>query len=232
MRLYPILFTHPNNQLPSTNARPSTFTAPMETATKLPPITVYAEMTPNPATMRYVASRMLVPDGRMIEFRTPAEAEAVSPLAGHVFNLPFVTGVFISGNFITVTRNDSVTWDLVQMELREYIQEYLNTDGRVVNDDAPAQALADANERAVTHAEPVDDMERKIIHVLDEYVAPAVAGDGGHIAFRSFKDGVVAVDLRGSCSGCPSSMVTLKGGVENLLKQMVPGVREVVAVEL
>lgn len=204
----------------------------METSTKQLPVSVYAEMTPNPATMRYVASRMLVPDGRMVEFRTPEEAEAVSPLAAHVFNLPFVTGVFISGNFITITRNNSVDWDLVQMELREYIQDYLNADGRVVNADAPAQKLADANERAVTHAEPASDDERKIIAVIDEYVSPAVAGDGGHIAFRSFTDGVVAVDLRGSCSGCPSSMVTLKGGIENLLKQMVPGVREVVAVEL
>jgi NFU1 iron-sulfur cluster scaffold homolog, mitochondrial len=175
---------------------------------------------------------MLVPDGRMVEFRSPEEAEAVSPLAAHVFNLPFVTGVFVSGNFITVTKNDSITWDLVQLELREYIQEYLNTDGRVVNADAPAQALADANERAVTHAEPADETERQIIAVIDEYVSPAVAGDGGHIAFRSFRNGVVAVDLRGSCSGCPSSMVTLKGGIENLLKQMVPGVTEVVAEEL
>jgi NFU1 iron-sulfur cluster scaffold homolog, mitochondrial len=204
----------------------------MNTTEKQPPVTVYAEQTPNPATMRYVASKMLVPDGRMLEFRSPEEVQDVSPLADKVFNLPFVTGVFISGNFITITKNDVVTWDLVQLELREYIQEYLNTDGRVVNEDAPAQSLADANERAVTHVEPTDDIERKIIQVLDEYVSPAVAGDGGHIAFRSFKDGVVAVDLRGSCSGCPSSMVTLKGGIENLMKQMVPGVREVVAVEL
>jgi Fe-S cluster biogenesis protein NfuA len=204
----------------------------METTAKALPVSVYAEMTPNPATRRFVTSIMLVPDGRMLEFRTPQEAEGVSPLAVKVFNLPFVTGVFITSNFITVTKNDIVTWDLVDLELREYIQEYMNTDGRVVSNDAPAQALADANERAVSHAEPADDIERQIITVLDEYVSPAVAGDGGHIAFRSFKDGVVAVDLRGSCSGCPSSMVTLKGGVENLLKQMVPGVREVVAEEL
>lgn len=204
----------------------------MDIAPKPTPVTVYAEMTPNPATMRFVASKLLVPDGRMMEFRSIEEAEAVSPLAAKVFNLPFVEGVFISGNFITVTKNDVVTWDLVQMELREYIQDYLREDGRVVNADAPAQDLADANERAVTHVEPRNDDERKIIAVIDEYVSPAVAGDGGHIAFRSFKDGVVAVDLRGACSGCPSSTVTLKGGIENLLKQMVPGVREVVAAEL
>jgi Fe-S cluster biogenesis protein NfuA len=204
----------------------------MEASTKRAPVSVYAESTPNPLTLRFVASRMLVPDGRMLEFRKAEEAEGVSPLAEKVFDLPFVDGVFISGNFITVTRNGAVDWDLVQLELREYIQDYLNTEGRVVNDDAPAQALADANERAVTHADATSEDDKKIVSVLDEYVAPAVAGDGGHIAFRSFKDGVVTVSLRGSCSGCPSSMVTLKGGIENLLKQMVPGVREVIAEEL
>jgi len=200
--------------------------------TKRPPVSVYAEMTPNPATMRFVSSRLLVQDGRLLEFRTPEETEKVSPLAEKVFNLPFVTGVFISSNFISVTRNNSVTWDLVQLELREYIQEFLNTDGRVVYEDAPAQALADANERASTHADAKNPEEEKIIRVLEEYIRPAVEGDGGHIAFRSFEEGVVTVSLRGSCSGCPSSMVTLKQGIENLLKHEVPGVREVVAEEL
>ncbi|MBS1583482.1 MAG: NifU family protein [Bacteroidetes bacterium] len=203
-----------------------------ETLERPAPVSVYAEMTPNPATMRFVSSRLLVPDGRMLEFRKAEEADTVSPLAAKVFDLPFVTGVFISGNFITVTKNDSIDWDLVQMELREYIQEYLNADGRVVLADAPAQHLADANERATTHTDPVTEEDRKIIQVLEEYVRPSVEGDGGHIAFRSFKDGVVTVTLRGSCSGCPSSMVTLKGGIENLMRQMVPGVREVIAEEL
>ena len=204
----------------------------MQRIEKAQPVPVHMEATPNPATMRFVADRMLVPEGRMLEFTTPEEAEAVSPLAAQVFNLPFVTGVFISGNFITVTKNDSIEWDMVQLELREYIQEYLSTDGRVVMADAPAQQLADANERAVSHAKPATKEEEQIISVLDEYVSPAVAGDGGHIAFKSFKNGVLAVSLRGSCSGCPSSMVTLKGGIENLMRQMVPGVREVVAEEL
>ena len=199
---------------------------------KRPPVTVYAEMTPNPATMRYVASRVLLEEGRMLEFRMLEEAGGVSPLAEKVFALPFVTGVFVSGNFITVTKNEAVDWDLVQLELREYIQEYLNTDGRVLYEDAPAQALAEANGRATSHSAPLGEDDRRIVEVLDEYVRPAVEGDGGHIAFRSYKDGVVTVTLQGSCSGCPSSMVTLKGGIENLLKQMVPGVREVVAEEL
>ena len=200
--------------------------------TKRPPVSVYAESTPNPATMRFVSSRMLVQDGRLLEFRTPEEPTGVSPLAEKVFNLPFVTGVFISSNFVTVTKNNVVTWDLVQLELREYIQDYLNTDGRVVYDEAPAQALADANERATTHAPPTGPDDEKIIRVLEEYIRPAVEGDGGHIAFRSFEEGVVTVTLRGACSGCPSSMVTLKQGIENMLKHEVPGVREVVAEEL
>jgi Fe-S cluster biogenesis protein NfuA len=199
---------------------------------KRPPISVYAEMTPNPASMRFVSSRMLVQDGRLLEFRTPEEPVGVSPLAEHVFNLPFVTAVFVSSNFVTVTKNNSIDWDLVQLELREYIQEFLNTDGRVVYEDAPAQALADANERASTHADAKSPEDEKIIRVLEEYIRPAVEGDGGHIAFKSFDEGVVTVSLRGSCSGCPSSMITLKQGIENLLKHEVPGVREVVAEEL
>lgn len=182
--------------------------------------------------MRFVSSRMLVQDSRLLEFRSPEEPVGVSPLAEKIFNLPFVTGVFLSSNFITVTKNNAVTWDLVQLELREYIQDYLNTDGRVVYEDAPAQALADANERASTHADAKSPEDEKIIRVLEEYIRPAVEGDGGHIAFKSFDDGIVTVSLRGSCSGCPSSMVTLKQGIENLLKHEVPGVREVVAEEL
>jgi Fe-S cluster biogenesis protein NfuA len=203
----------------------------METTTR-PPVTVYAEMTPNPASMRFVSSRLLVQDGRLLEFRHPDEPTGVSPLAEKVFNLPFVTGVLISSNFITVTKNNAVDWDLVQLELREYIQEYLNTDGRVVYADAPAQALADANERASTHADARNADDERIIRVLEEYIRPAVEGDGGHIAFKSFDAGVVTVSLRGACSGCPSSLVTLKQGIENLLKHEVPGVREVVAEEL
>jgi Fe-S cluster biogenesis protein NfuA len=204
----------------------------MSEPVKRPPVSVYAESTPNPSTMRFVSSRLLVQDGRLLEFRTPAETSAVSPLAEHVFNLPFVTGVFISSNFISVTRNNSITWDLVQLELREYIQEFLNTDGRVVYEDAPAQALADANERASSHADAKGPEDEKIIRILEEYIRPAVEADGGHIAFRSYDEGVVTVSLRGSCSGCPSSLVTLKQGIENLLKHEVPGVREVVAEEL
>lgn len=195
------------------------------------PVSVYAESTPNPATMRYVVNRELLSGGRMLEFRTSEEAESVSPLAAKILNLPFADGVFIGGNFITVTKNDVVTWDLVQLELREYIQEFLSKDGRVLSGDASAATVQKAEERAVSHTTAATEEEEKIVSILDEYVAPAVANDGGHIAFRSFKDGVVTLQLQGSCSGCPSSLVTLKGGIENILKQMMPGVKEVVALE-
>lgn len=205
--------------------------AGMSNPGKRPPVQVYAEATPNPEAMRYVATSLLVPDDRLLKFTALEEAEALSPLAAKVFNLPFVTGVFIKGNFITVTKNGSVEWDLVQLELREYIQEYLNSDGRVLLTDAPVQALADANERAVAHVAASSPEEERIITVLEEYVRPAVEGDGGHISFRSFKEGVLTVAMQGSCSGCPSSTLTLKGGIENLMREMVPGVREVVAEE-
>ena len=120
----------------------------------------------------------------------------------------------------------------MQLALSESSQECLSTDGRVVYDDAPAMALADANERATTHSEAKTPDEEKIVRVLEEYVRPAVEADGGHIAFRSFDEGVVTVTLRGACSGCPSSLVTLKQGIENMLKHEVPGVREVIAEEL
>ncbi|MBP6390176.1 MAG: NifU family protein [Flavobacteriales bacterium] len=204
----------------------------MSVTTPRPPLSIYAELTPNPATMRFVSSMQLLPEGRVLEFLAPEQATGVSPLAEKVFNLPMTTAVFIGTNFVTVTKNDVVSWDLVQLELREFIQDHLRTDGRVLYDDVPAKELADANDRATSHVEPTGEDDAKIIAVLDEYVRPAVENDGGHIAFRSFKDGLVTVTLRGSCSGCPSSLVTLKGGIENLLKQMVPGVREVVAEEL
>ncbi len=196
------------------------------------PVTVYAEMTPNPATMRFVASRPLLENGGMLEFKTMEEAEGVSPLAAKILNLPFADGVFIGGNFITVTKNEVVSWDLVQLELREFIQEFLNKDGRVLVADASPEATARAQEMAVGHAAPLTPDEEKIISILDEFVRPAVENDGGHIAFRSYNEGIVTVQLQGSCSGCHLSPVTLRNGVKNLLQQMMPGVKDVVAEEV
>lgn len=197
---------------------------------KKAPVTVYVESTPNPTTLKFVASEMLIPNGGALEFEDPDSPVGVSPIAEKIFNLPFVDGIFIASNFIAVSKNDVVEWDMVQLELREQIQEMLNSDMEVYRKDGLA-ANQEVQQEEVKETNFSDD-EKKVADILDEYVRPAVEGDGGRIDLHSFKDGVVTVTLRGACSGCPSSMLTLKGGIEGLLKEMVPGVKEVVAEEL
>jgi Fe-S cluster biogenesis protein NfuA len=149
-----------------------------------------------------------------------------------LFGFPFVTGVFIQSNFITVMKSDMVGWEDVVMEIREFIRDYLNTGAAVVTDLA-AGTVQTAAEVAATsvHSKPTSDIEEQIIAILDAEIAPAVAQDGGNITFKAYEKGVVNVVLRGACSGCPSSTVTLKNGIETLLKSRLPGeVTEVVAV--
>ena len=198
------------------------------------PVSIYAEMTPNPKTMKFVADKMLIESEDMVEYRSAAEANGASSLATALFNFPFVTGVFIAANFVTVVKNDSIEWDDITMELRSFIQEF------VMNNSSLVQKLPNYQEENKNSDEPANyedskpssAVEEKIIDILDEYIRPAVANDGGAINFKSFDNGIVTVILRGSCSGCPSATQTLKGGVESLLKQMLPEVSEVVAEEL
>lgn len=192
------------------------------------PITVYAEMTPNPSTMKFVANKYLLITGESVEFTSQAEAKGFSPLAEELFNFPFVTGVFMASNFITITKNEALSWDFVVMELREFIREYLQ-DGKEVLIMMPQPKAKPATESNPTKTYAPSEYDDAIVALLDEYVRPAVEGDGGAIEFRNFEDGVVTVLLKGSCAGCPSSTATLKGGIENLLKQHLPEVKEVVA---
>lgn len=200
------------------------------------PISIYAEMTPNPMTMKFVANRS-IHEGESIEFNTSDDV-SVSPLAEKLLNFPFVEGVFISSNFVTVTRNDKIEWEMVAMDVREFLTDYFMNDGRILldgvnlseikkNSDNPSNSI---DESTLNIART--DVEKKIIDALDEYIRPAVEGDGGSIDFQKFEEGKVTVVLRGSCSGCPSATTTLKHGVENLLTRMVPEVKEVVAEEL
>jgi Fe-S cluster biogenesis protein NfuA len=194
------------------------------------PFTIYAESTPNPTTMKYVANKVLLDEG-LAEYTSTDEAKG-SPLAMKLFGFPFVTGVFIQSNFITVMKSDMVGWEDVVMEIREFIRDYLNTGAAVVTDLA-AGTVQTAAEVAATsvHSKPTSDIEEQIIAILDAEIAPAVAQDGGNITFKAYEKGVVNVVLRGACSGCPSSTVTLKNGIETLLKSRLPGeVTEVVAV--
>jgi NFU1 iron-sulfur cluster scaffold homolog, mitochondrial len=202
------------------------------------PVTVYSEMTPNPSTMKFVANKYLLPTGASVEFENKAAAKGYSPLAEALFDFPFVSKVFIAVNFITVAKTDNVPWDFITMELREFIREWIAFEKEVLiampsqihleeqthssDPSAPQQAAKPVS----FEPSPLDDA---IIDLLDQYVRPAVANDGGAIDFLGFEEGKVTVLLKGSCSGCPSSTATLKGGIENLLKQHMPEVREVVA---
>jgi len=203
----------------------------MET-TKIPAV-VYAESTPNPTTMKFVANRMLVEGDITVEYTEPAQAKE-SPLAQKLFNFPFVKGIFIASNFISVTKNDTVSWDYITLELREFIQNYL-FEGNVVFTSQPSLKSSELKNHENTmsansfHAEPKTEIDQRIIDLLEEYVRPAVEQDGGAIFFQSFNEGVVTLSLKGACSGCPSSTFTLKAGIEGLLKRMIPEVSEVVA---
>ena len=194
------------------------------------PVTVYAEMTPNPNTMKFVANKYLLITGDSVEFTSRSEAKGFSPLAEELFNFPFVKGVFIAANFVTITKSEDISWDFVQMELREFVKEYLSFGKDVlVMMPAPKPIEVKQVDNQPTKVYEPSEFDEAIVALLDEYVRPAVENDGGAIDFRSYEDGVVTVIMRGACSGCPSSTATLKGGIENLLKQHIPEVKEVVA---
>lgn len=179
---------------------------------------IYLESNPNPNSLKFVVNEMLVPEAMSFDF-PDAESTGISPLATELFSFPFVDRVFFASNFITVTKKEDVEWLEIQSTLKEYIKKYLEAGKFIieVNEDAPASA------------EEETETVKKIKTILDEYIRPAVEQDGGAITYHSFTDGIVKVRLQGSCSGCPSSMVTLKAGIENLFTRMMPG--EVKAVE-
>lgn len=194
------------------------------------PINIYAEMTPNPATMKFVANKYLLISGEQVEFNSQQEAKKYSPLADELFNFPFVKNIFIAGNFVAITKTDNIEWDYVSNELRSLIAEFI-TDGKeiLLQMPEPKKESAPKNDDGKIENISTSETDRKIIQLLTDYVKPAVEGDGGAIDFKSFENGIVTVVLRGACSGCPSSTQTLKGGIENLLKQNLSEVKEVVA---
>lgn len=192
------------------------------------PVTVYAEMTPNPTTMKFVANKHLLGMGDSAEFHSLAEARGYSPLAEELFHLPFVQGVFIASNFVTITKTDNLSWDFITMELREFVRNWLAEGKEVLIQMPPRQPVAETADKPRKEYAP-SEYDSAIRELLDEYVRPAVEGDGGAIDFRGYENGVVTVVMRGSCAGCPSSTATLKGGIERLLMQHLPDVKEVIA---
>jgi NFU1 iron-sulfur cluster scaffold homolog, mitochondrial len=187
-------------------------------------VTIYAESTPNPAAMKFVANSMLVAEGS-VEYSNAEEAKNC-PLAVQLFSFDGVASVFLSANFITVNKKPQFDWFDLMPILREFIKGYIESGEKVFT--GPSGQKADENIAQTTTSNKV---ESKIIEMLDEYVKPAVEGDGGAIHFKSFEEGKLTLILKGACSGCPSSSVTLKAGIERLLKQFIPEVQEVVAEE-
>jgi Fe-S cluster biogenesis protein NfuA len=196
--------------------------------------TVYAESTPNPKVMKFVANRAII-QGDSVEFMNIDEAKN-SPLAVKLFHFPFVKEVFIARNFVSLTKYDLMEWEDVVMETREFIREYLENGGVVVEEIEVTTSETSNTEETSTKLEEVKpeelgEIETRIVEILEEYVTPAVESDGGNIKFISYEEGKVSVLLQGACSGCPSSTVTLKQGIENILKKMLPTlVSEVVAI--
>ena len=201
------------------------------------PVTIYAEMTPNPATMKFISTKHLLINGENLMFESMAEAKGYSPLAEALFQFPFVNAVFISGNFITVTKTDNVDWDFIVMELREFIREWIFNGKQILLMMPPAKDSPNYEDKKDESGAIIErqkftksEYDQQIIDLLDEYVRPAVENDGGAIDYIGFENGVVTVELKGSCAGCPSSTQTLKGGIEGLLTENMKGiVTEVVA---
>ncbi|WP_166962895.1 NifU family protein [Yeosuana marina] len=194
--------------------------------TKKKPVTVYAESTPNPAVIKFVANKKLVVS--LFEFTSIDEAKE-SPLATELFHFPFVKSVFIDENYVSITKYDIAEWQDITMELREFIRNYIETGKDIVNANA-SQTTEKTEAQSANNFESLDDTSKEIINILDEYVKPAVASDGGNIQFISYEADTkkVHVMLQGACSGCPSSTYTLKSGIENMLKEMLPGKVEMV----
>ena len=190
-----------------------------------PQIHIYTESTPNPHSMKFVFNVELLPDGMSFDYTQPADGltkEKNSPLAVALFGFEFVSRVFITTNFITLTKTENAAWEDELFGIKQYLKQYFA-------EKRPVFVLPDSviNEEGVSDTEIIG----KIKQVLEEYVRPAVESDGGAISFHSFDEasGQVKVLLQGSCSGCPSSQMTLKAGIETLMTRMIPEVKEVVA---
>ncbi|KAA9041956.1 NifU family protein [Ginsengibacter hankyongi] len=188
-------------------------------------ISIYTEMTPNPETMKFVANKLLYP-GKSVDFQDEESAKA-SPLAMELFSFPFIKSVFIASNFVTLTKtNETEDWQDVIPSIKQFLKEYLEEGKIIINEEEIAsRKTVSSNEVSLDDG----DVVKRIKELLENYVKPAVEMDGGAIQFKSYEDGRVNLMLQGSCSGCPSSMITLKAGIEGMMKRMIPEVREVVA---
>ena len=183
------------------------------------PLSVYGEITPNPSALKFVVSRMLTKQA--VEFKS-IDDTAASPLAKELFNFPYVKEIFIDENYVSVTKYDVYEWNDITIELRSFIKQYVENGGTVIDEDLIIQTPQQEKQQ-LANFDNLDTTSQKIINILEEYVKPAVAADGGNILFDSYDpiDKRVKVVLQGACNGCPSSTFTLKSGIENMLKDML-----------
>ena len=193
-----------------------------EEKNKKVPVTVYAESTPNPSVMKFASNKKLVLQS--VEFTNIDEAKN-APLAKALFHFPFIKQVFIDENYISLSKYDIAAWEDITLELREFIRNYLQEGKEVLTEDHITSNPEPRNQDAIHQPIELDGTPKEIVAILDEYIKPAVASDGGNIVFESYNenDKIVKVILQGACSGCPSSTMTLKNGIESMLKEMLPG---------
>lgn len=190
---------------------------------------MYTEQTPNPDSLKFVTNRMLYRG--TADFRTPDLAEEWSPMATELFKQPYVDGVYICNNFVTITKEMSYSWEDISLKLKEWIKSYIEEGKEILKDgfEEAMETIEEERGAGIEYSDEDAEIVKKIRELLAKYVRPAVEMDGGNIEFKAFDKGTVIVTLQGACSGCPSSTVTLKAGIEGMLKRMVPEVKEVVA---
>lgn len=198
------------------------------TATKSP-VMLYTEQTPNPESLKFVTNRMIYKG--TADFREEELAQTWSPLATALFEMPFVKGVYICNNFVTVTKEFNYDWADIMLKIKEFLKNYIAEGGAIVNEGFEEAMAKIEEERGASYDYTENEAEivKKIKDMIETYVKPAVEMDGGNIEFKSWDQGTVVLIMQGACSGCPSSTVTLKAGIEGMLKRMIPEVKEVVA---
>ena len=192
---------------------------PSENKTKKQPVTVYGETTPNPSTLKFVVNKLITKTA--FEFKN-IDQTGPSPLAKELFSFPFVKEIFIDENYISITKYEVATWEEITLEIRTFIKQFIENGGQII-DELQAVESPKAEKQQIKNFDHLDTTSQQIINILEEYVKPAVAADGGNILFESYDEEqkLVKVILQGSCNGCPSSTFTLKNGIENMLKSML-----------
>lgn len=193
------------------------------------PVMLYTEQTPNPESLKFVTNRMVYKG--TADFREEALAKDWSPMAAELFEMPFVKGVYICNNFVTITKEFNYDWADIMLKVKEYLKDYIGEEKPVLKEGFEEAMAKIEEERGASYDYTENEAEivKKIKDLIDTHVKPAVEMDGGNIEFKSWDQGKVVLVMQGACSGCPSSTVTLKQGIEGMLQRMIPEVKEVVA---